>query len=44
MQIDLEKETRDAWTWALSTGHVKVIPVVTTSAYKHKKERKTISL
>ena len=44
MQIDLEQETRDAWTWALSTGHVKVTPVLTTSAYKYKKERKTVSL
>ena len=44
MQIDLEQEIRDAWTWALSTGHVKVTPVLTTSAYKYKKERKTVNV
>lgn len=44
MQIDLERETRQAWSWALSEGNLKVVPQLTEMAYKAKKGKKTISL
>lgn len=44
MQVDLERETRQAWSWALSEGNIKVVPQITNVAYRTKKGNKTISL
>tara|TARA_R110000772_G_scaffold209796_1_gene320330 strand:+ start:621 stop:926 length:306 start_codon:yes stop_codon:yes gene_type:complete len=44
MQLDIEAETRQAWSWALSEGNLKVVPELTATAYKIKRGKKTIGL
>lgn len=44
MQIDLDHEIRAAWSWAVGTESVKVIPHVTNEFYKQKKGKKTITI
>lgn len=44
MQVEIEAEIRAAWSWAVSTEHVKVIPHVVAEAYKIKRNKKTVTI